>query len=198
MGSPEQPQGVRALAILAIILGTLGFLGGVFGLVVQAVNPKGGFEQKDPKLKAQSEELQRRLQELQERHRPLIRISLPLGVLASLLLVAGGVSALKVQGRGLVLGSLAINVLVDAFAAALGITMQMQSAKIMRWYFNETASASNLPPAFAGGMWFATLSGVAFALLWVLAKLAFYVWGLIYLGRPQVRAAFSGRTAVMP
>ncbi|MGH7473254.1 MAG: hypothetical protein ACREJW_04880, partial [Candidatus Methylomirabilales bacterium] len=53
--------------------------------------------------------------------------------------------------------SLAVNSLVDAFAAAVAIALQLQTSEITKWYFNETANVSNLPPGFSWGMQLASL-----------------------------------------
>ena len=77
----------------------------------------------------------------------------------------------------------------------LGLVVQqdMQEAMaIMMSSATPPGADPQLDRMFDGIMRASAWTGVCFAIAWVLGKLGYYLWGVLYLRRPQVRSLFGG------
>jgi hypothetical protein len=194
----EKPTGLQAVAIIAIALGIMGFFGGALGLATLLINPKNTAPNPNPKLKELNAELESRLDVLNRETRPVTRMVLPGTMLLSVLLAGAGIASLKLQGLTFLRVALGANLLADALWAAYNIHIQLKSTSLMTWYFRESGKVVEMPAGVATGMQVGMYTGIFFAGGWLLLKLGYYVWGLVYLGTKPVRATFDGASLPQP
>jgi hypothetical protein len=191
----EKPAGVNPLCAILLSLGVLGLLGGLVGIASQFFQPKQTAPHRDPKLAEVNAEYETRMAGVLKDTLRIARIVLPFSILSSGLLVAAGISGLKLCGLGLLRCALVVSVVADLAAMAAGTLAQVKTMAVFRWYFQASSGVIPLPPGFDVGMQFAVYTGMFFGAGWFVVKMGCYVWGLIYLGKPAVRAAFAGSSA---
>ena len=193
-----RPWGVTAICVVAIILGGLGLLAAAGGAAAQALQPKFSALQPDPKMAELNAEFERRIYEATGGLKTLYWALLPFAFAASGLLVAGGIKGLGLKGRALLGTAFWAGIAVDAASAALGAATQLKSAEAMRWYADEIAAKFPMQAGATAALKMGATVGIAFAAAWLLAKVAYYVTGIIALRRPAVRAAFGSPAPTAP
>ena len=189
----EKPSGLQAVAIIAIALGIMGFFGGAMGLVTLLINPKNSAPNQNPKLQELNAEFESRMETLTRQTRPVTKMALPGMMLLCMLLAGAGIASFKLQGLNFFRVTLGANLVGDAIWASYGILMQLKTTSLMTWYFQECGKVTEMPAALATGMQFGMYTGIFFGGGWLLAKIVYYIWGLVYLGTQPVRAAYEGR-----
>lgn len=192
----EKPMGVMPLCIIAIALGVMGFFGGGFSLAMLLLNPKTDpAVTNDQKLEELNAEFQRRVQATTKETRPFLLLLTPAMMATSLLLAGAGLAGTKLRGRGLLQLAFGASLLVDGIGAIYGMIAQAKMMDVTKWYFKEIAATSKSLPGMDTIMQVSMYSGLFFGLGWLVVKTAFYLWGLIYFGRRNVREAFEGAAA---
>jgi len=194
----EKPSGLQAVAIIAIALGIMGFFGGAMGLITLLFNPKISAPNQNPKLQEQNAEYVSRMEALTRETRPVTKMALPGMMLLSMLLAGAGIASFKLQGLSFFRVTLGANLLGDAIWASYGILVQLKTTSLMTWYFKECGKVTEMPAALATGMQFGMYAGIFFGGGWLLVKIVYYIWGLVYLGMKPVRAAYDGASPTGP
>jgi hypothetical protein len=177
----EMPFGLKAVCIMAILFGIMGVLSGGFGLL-------GLFLKQDRAATGNAAQIQfnERLQEHAKKMRPIQLVLVPSALAASVLLLAAGISGLKLEGLGLLRIAFAASLLIDSIAAAYGISAQLKMMDLMEDFFRSGGADT---PVLTG-MKVGVRIGLTFAVGWMLAKIGFYVGSLVFLGKRAVRDAF--------
>jgi len=143
----------------------------------------------------------------------LLKALAPLGALAALGLIAGGVGCMQLRRRArpLLLAALALGLVYEGARTKPSIERQLAVTKVTQSSMAQMmdSMARRAGPAAAPdgrapsatpqavqqimgtAMNFATLAGMATALVMVVLKLTFLLAGLVYLTRPRVRALFG-------
>lgn len=178
----ETPFGLKAVCIMAIVFGGLGVLGGSFGIL-------GLFLKQDRPAMGNAAQIRfnERLQEHTRKMRPVQLVLVPSALAVSVLLLAAGISGLKLQGLGLLRLAFAASLVIDSIAAAYGISAQLKVLDLMQELFRSEGAGSPL----LTGMKIGARFGLTFAVGWMLAKIGFYVGSLVFLGKRAVRDAFE-------
>ncbi len=206
----KRPGGLLAIAIIGIILGSLGGCMGLWGMGSVALQGPLQESQRrmlersgdNPQIQAQLA-AQDEIYEVTRRWMPFTLTHQGLNLIASMVLLAASVLLLRWSGvaPAVFLGAVVANVVVDAAGSILGILVQQDTSEVMQRMMAATASGTpGAPPEmermFEGIMQASSFVGVCFGVGWLLVKLGFYVWGVVYLRRPATRGLFvlRGRT----
>jgi hypothetical protein len=187
-----RPGGVKALCVIAIVLGSLGLAGVILGAAGHLSPPRLRPPIPEPKLADLNAEWERRIQDLHREAQPLYWGFLPFSTAASVLLLMGGILGLKGRRRALLGAALGGSLGVDAVAAVLGILVTNQTVDAMDWYAREAAAVTTLPSGMSAARAATLWAALVLAGGWLLLKSVFYAWGLFWLRRPAVRAFFEG------
>ena len=202
--SSSRPGALTAIAVIAIVLGLLGACGGVMGvggLLVQGAlgdTQRRMLEQSGAPTEHIEAQLamQDQVNAIQRKWMPFTGTHQALNLIASSLLLAAGILLLRTHRTGplLFVAAVAANSFVDIGGAVIGVLVQMDMQSVMQ---NMFASAGMGDPQmdrmFDGIIEASGWTGVCFAAVWVALKLGYYLWGVVYLRRPQVRAIFPSR-----
>lgn len=188
-------MGVSTLCIIAVFLGVLGIAGGGIGLFDHLWKGSLFPADPDPEVAQLDAELDRRLEDSKKGFRPLLVAVYSTAILASALLAVAGVAGFNLKGLGVLRLALAANLALDVVETSLSVLVQMRSLPIMRWYNREMTADGEMPAAMTSWMDVTLYVSIAATVAWGLAKLVFYVWGLVYFGRPAVRDLFEGRVS---
>lgn len=141
-----------------------------------------------------------------------LRALAPLGALAALGLIVGGIGCMQLRrrARSLLLAAFALGLLFEGARAKPAVERQLAVTKVTQTSMAQmmesmgkraapadVPSGQGKPPLPEGVQQFmgtamnvATLAGMATALAMVVLKLTFLIAGLVYLTRPRVRALF--------
>jgi hypothetical protein len=188
----EKPIGVMPLSIIAIAFGVMGFFGGAMGLGAVIWNPKqnppGGM---DPKLAQVNAEFAQKMEAVTREARPVQLILLPAMILTSIVLLAGGISGIKMKARSFVQLAFGASLVVDSAGAVYGLIVQARTMDVTKWYLTELASSSKMPAGVEMGMKFGFYAGLFMGIGWLVAKTVFYILGVVYFGKKNVREAFD-------
>ncbi|HVE40717.1 MAG TPA: hypothetical protein VNM14_12560 [Planctomycetota bacterium] len=179
----EWPFGLKAVLIGAIVFGVLGILGGGFGLLGLFMKPQNPATMGN----AAQAELNQRIQEHAKKMRPVQLILVPAMLATSVLLLAAGISGLKLQGLGFIRLAFVASLVTDSISAIFGISAQIKMIDLMQDYVKNAGA----DPAVATGMKFGVSVGLFFAVGWLVAKVGFYVGSLVLFSKRAVREAFS-------
>jgi hypothetical protein len=195
----ERPGSLTPIAIIGIVLGSLGVLaalGGIIGLLLQ--DQLTGLQQT-----AQLPEAQR---ELLEQTSALTRaylvptmIAALANLVASIFLIVGGAVLLgrKPVAVGLMTKTVIAAIVVDLYSTALAIYMQLKTKPLTDQMMRATTA--EMPPgtdaALGSFMSAAVWAGAVFTVFWLLCKLAYYIVAIVALKKPAVKAWFNERAA---
>jgi len=207
----SQPSGwFHAVCITAIVLGALGILMGLFTLGMLAVRPVLQGMMAHSRVHAApgggldaQVEMQREMQQVAYRWLPLTLPLMGIEAVVSICLIVGGARSLRLRpgGRALLIGAFWVAVVVELGQLFPAIAVQLENAAVTEKYMPRLMEAPSphggrMPPEFGGMMSVftkaAAVLGMVVAVVMALAQVAFYVFGAIYLGRPEVRAQFTG------
>jgi hypothetical protein len=186
----EMPFGLKVVSIVAIVFGCLGVLGGGFSLLMLFVNRQ---DRAATGSGAQAE-LNRRVLEHAKKMRPRQLVLVPASLAISVLLLAAGISGLKLQGLGFMRLAFAASLVTDSISAAYGIFAQVKLMDLMQDY----AKSAGSDPTFTMGMKLSVSIGLFFAVGWLVAKVGFYVASLVFFNKRAVREAFSPLSSESP
>ena len=201
--SSERPGWLTAIIVIAIILGVFGLLIGVVGLgstifgqqmqAAMAPRPNPGIT---PEMQKAMDQFQKEIQAITDRYFVPLLLSSLLRVVVASLLVYGGIQALslKANGRTVLLAAFATGLVFEVFTGVLQSFMNIEMNAAMNAYFEGIVGA--MPAQGPGSevmlsiMRMSMVFGYIFQYFTTFAKIAFYVFGLVYLRRPQIVALF--------
>jgi len=191
----NKPAGVTALGVMAICLGIMGVLGGAVGIAGLFIpQQKPVQDTSNPKLAEAAAEFQRRVEQTTKETKKSSLIAIPVLMIVSLILAAGGMAAYQLKALAFVKTAFVVSLLADTMGAVYNIILQMKMMDIMKWYSREIAGASNTP-GMEMVMSIGAYTGMFFAVGWMIAKAVFYIVGLVYFSKSKVREAFDGGAA---
>jgi hypothetical protein len=206
-GEPSRPGQLLAIAVIGIILGSLGGCGGLVGLAGGVMQGRMMEQQVEilerSGMPAEQVDRQRRMV---DRMRAVTAEWLPftathqvLNIVASVVLLGASVMLLRwsATGPSLFVVAAAANLIVDTGGAFVGALVQRETSEMTREMMREVSAGAGAPPPpgmgdmMEGFVQASAWMGMCLAGGWVLLKLGFYVWGVVYLRKPEVRARFS-------
>jgi hypothetical protein len=195
------PAGLKAVCIIAIVLGGLGILFscfGAFGLIAGQAT-QSAFEMPGPAggdMAQAQREMQTQIMEATRAYQPYLIVSVLLHVFAAIALLFGGILALKVSatGRLVLLAGCALATLYELVQSVLSVLVQSQTLPITQKYMEQAlppGGPANLPPGFSKAMVVVMLVFAGIGLLLSLVKIVFYVFSIIYLQRAHIVARYT-------
>ncbi len=205
----RRPGWLTTLCVFCIVLGVLGLfnsLFGAFGLLVgrqfqqMVMNSQAQAPGISPEMQEAQEKMQKEIYAVQEKYLWAIGGGLVFRFVASALLLIGGIGtlALKPWGRQVLIAGCAVAapfVLVDAILQSL---ITMENMTVMNSYMEHMINAApgnNAPEKIEGfirGMFgFLKVASIVVLSLLSLGKIALYIFGLIYLQKPHIKAFFD-------
>lgn len=200
----KRPAALTAIAIVGIVLGSLGTCGGLLGtgsLLLQ--DQMQAFSQQMAEMSSANDHIYQQQMAMQEQLRGLADAWLPalialqiVNLLGSIALLVGGIALVrwKPSGPRLFAGAALAGLAIDAGAGAITILYQLEVNAIMQDYLTGLVS----DPMLAGAEQSMNAIGQAssqasmfFGAAWIAVKLGFYVFSIIRLRKPDVRALFA-------
>jgi hypothetical protein len=196
---------IKAICIIAIVLGCLGLfsalagtVGLMFGKQIQsAVSPPNQPGVNQEMIRVQ-EEMQKDLQSVQDRFLAINAILVVLLALVAFGLLVGGIQSLRrvPPARKILLGACSAALVYELIRTARDIAIQAQTIPMTLEHTERMMSAGNGPPGVADFAMTAARVGVVVGILfgaaWVLAKLVFFSISVWYLRKPAVCAYLDG------
>jgi len=206
-----RPGGLTAICVIAIVLGTMGFMSSglkgvnlVFGRQLQQlVSSVGGMPNK--KMKEAQDKLNEAIWEVNDRFLiPTILLTAAQFTLA-MALIFGGLKALRLQAVGRKVLVMACSFVVVFEIAQMGMfaMMQIQMMPIMEVHMSRVMEAApgNNPAGQKFGQSIARFSLIAGFIMqggWMLVKLFFLGFSIWYLRTQRTRALFQSMAAPDP
>jgi hypothetical protein len=199
--SSARPGLLTALCVLAIVLGALGMLNAFIGSVAAAAGPRlqamvqpRPMPGTPPEMQQVQQDFQDATNAIQAKYKVGIFASLLFRFAAGLLLLVGGIKAISLRESGrrrllLAFGVATCFELANAILQSMVNLEMMTAANSVVDGFLQSASGEGIPgirTAVKGVL----IGSMVFAYLIVLAKVALYVGGIVYLQRPKVRELF--------
>lgn len=196
------PTGLKAICIIALVLGAIGTFLSCLGVAGLAINESfaGGMGFPGGNGGGQAQEVQKELQQkiaaISRQYLPFTIAIVCLHLLAGILLMTGGTLGLKSVPAGrstLVFGFLSA-IVYEVSQSILNVIIQTKTIPLVRQSMEQMLQQPGQPGMPEGmgqlmvGFMFVIL-GVT--LLTVLVKLAFYAYSLYYLHRQDIVARFS-------
>jgi hypothetical protein len=197
------PPGLKAICIIAIILGGLGMLiscGGVasmaIGPALQAAFPMSAQPGMDPDLVRAQEEMQEQMAAIGREYLPFTIGTLVVHLLAALALLVGGILTLKVSatGRSILLTGCALAVLYELVNGVLNVVMQMRMGPPVQRFMEQAlqrGGQAQMPSGFGQFMLAIMFVTLGISLVAMLVKIGFYVFSVIYLKKAHIAARFA-------
>ncbi len=198
------PSTLKAICIIAAVLGGLGLFGalaGAGGLALgQLVNNVGpGAPTVSPDAQTPSElntqqRMQARMQETASRYLPWSILMVGVQFITALSLLIGGLIALKLKpaGRKLLMLASLVAVAYVLCSSTLYIMMQTENAGVLREMFQNMSERGAGPMgAFPKIMTTMLYVGIVFTLGLSLVKLSFYAITVVYMGKPPIKALYE-------
>lgn len=191
-----RPAGLWVVGILAIVIGGLGSCGGALQLgsiamqdaVMEFVEQVGG---DDPTQEFQRAVNRRSLEIARDWRVPTVA-TLIANVLGSLALLISAILLFTWNPNAVVvfIAAAVFSILVDSVSAGLGVVIQQETMGAMQRVAEEIGTGGN--DRMMRGIVQATGNlGICWAIGWLLAKVAFYAGGIVYLRKETVRGLFS-------
>jgi len=201
---------LTTLCVLCIVLGALGLVNSAFGTLGMIVGKKiqqTMAAQPQPGMPADLQEAQQKMQEemyaIQDKYWTPLVLAIVFRVVVGALLVLGGVRSLGLHesGRKLLILACAVALVFDTLQTILQSIMTMENMTIVNSYLEVMTGKTSGVPANMEAI-VQVISSIlrffAIALIYViaLAKIALYVFGLVYLRKPLVIALFRNSSAL--
>ena len=213
-----RPGGLTAVLVISIVLGGMGILGSCGEAVNLFINPAlfstfssltpqpapganktqgQPFASPDGILKAQQAVLQR--------WRTVLVLTMILGLLLSLLLLAGGVGGMsrKTWSRKFLMAAFITGIVVEAVRLVPAVMFQYETVEANRRYVEQ--EIGKLPPASRrapadtvlrsteAAMAVVGTLGLVTTSVWKLAEIGFFLFGIHYLKRPRTVNFLAGQ-----
>ncbi len=199
------PKGLKAICIIAIILGSLGILLSIVsgvGLVLgpaisSAISPQQpGL---DPGMREAQEKMQQEIQAVAQEYTALSAVTVVMHLLTAILLLAGGIMTLKRNHKGTVILTIGcvLAIVYEVGQGMLNAVIQLQTVPIVKSFAQDAFAragqgqaapeALEVMPQIMVALVFV---GLAFSVAVILAKCIFYLISIFYLRKPQVTSLF--------
>lgn len=196
------PTGLKAICIIALVLGSLGTFLSCMGFAGLAINqslmsgfgmPAGGGG--GPAQDAQ-QELQEGILAISREYLPFSIATVCLHLLAGLLLAIGGLLGLKSvpAGRTTLLFGFVAAIVYELSQSTLNVVIQSKTMPLAQRSMEQMLQAPGQPgmPQGAGQLMLGVMIVIlGITLVTVLVKIAFYAYSLYYLNRKDIVARFS-------
>jgi hypothetical protein len=201
----KRPGGLTAVMLVGIVLGSLGTCGGLSSIVSLAMQDQmQAFSRQMAEVSSQGNQtlldqqlvLQERVNELSEEWKPALYSHQIVNLLASLVLLAGGILLLKWKPNGpeIFTAGAVVSILADGGGGVIQVLYQLEIGTVLQEYMSGLTS----DPALAGAErsmsaigTASTRAGMFFGVAWVALKLGFYGYGIMLLRKPAIRALFA-------
>lgn len=200
-----RPGWLTALCVIAIVIGVLGLMNGILGVVgtlfaeqfQTMFTPPGGGGM-PPDMQAIQDKFQQETMAVQEKFFLGILAAAILRIAVAAALLVGGVQCLglKESGRQVLLLACGAAVLFEIGHAVLQslVNMEMMTAVngFMQNFLEAMPQGKGPPPeVFMNIMKGSLIAGFVVQYLIALLKIAFYVWGVLFLSRQAIKALFG-------
>ncbi|HLA84790.1 MAG TPA: hypothetical protein VJL29_08350 [Thermoguttaceae bacterium] len=206
----NKPSGwLQAVGIAAIVLGGMGLLSGLSGLAKIAVGPtwqikfrqQPGFGTTAEQADVQRD-MQKEVRKIADRWLPVTGPLVVVDVLVSICLIVGGIGTLRLRpvGRSTLYGVFLAAIVLELAQLGPTIALQHGIASITTDYMSRMMEASapkgqEMPREMTTMVSSFTKVGIilaiGFTVLMKAIEVGFYVFGVTYLGRANVRAQFA-------
>lgn len=197
------PAALKAICIIAMVLGLLGTILSCMGVVGLAVNqsfaggfgfPAGGGG--DAATQAAQKELQDGMTEITRQYLPYSYVVVILHLAAGLLLTIGGLLGLKSSpaGRSTLLAGFFAAIVYEIGQTILNLIIQTKTLPLVQKSMDQMLQRPgqpNLPQGVGQLMVVVMFVILGITLITVLVKVAFYAYSIYYLNRKDIVARFS-------
>ena len=184
----QKPGGLTAIAVICLILGSLGALMALFGIAMlflqgsmnqfQAAQPGGP----PPEFFAEMEALQA------SQFIPTLIANGCNVIIGSLLAIGSiGVLGTKEWGRSLLQNALLAAIFFVIVRGIYTIWMQYSSMSAMSKMVPSGGDAATMEAIMQGSIIF----GIVIGVIWMAVLIGFYIWSRSYLNKPPIRALFG-------
>lgn len=196
------PTGLKAICIIAIVLGALGTLASFGGLVSLALNQSiirgfglPGQSGAGEQAEQLQEELQREVVAIGAKYLPFTAATVILRLVAGLLLLVGGILTLKLAstGRWLLLAGCSVAILYELVGTVLQVVVQTQTLPMVGKSLEamlQRSGQGQIPPGLGQILLVSMYVMLGVTLVTVLVKIVFYVVSIVYLKKSTVAARF--------
>ena len=184
----QKPGGLTAIAVICLILGSLGALIALFGIVMlffqrsmnqfQAAQPGG------PPLEflAEMEALQA------SQFIPTLIVNGCNVIIGSLLAIGSiGVLGTKEWGRNLLRNALLAAIFFVVVRGIYSMWVQYSSMSVISKMVPAGGDKATMEAIMQGTIIF----GIVIGVIWMVVLIGFYIWSRIYLNKPPIRALFG-------
>ena len=204
----RRPGGLTAICVITLVLGGLGLIASLVGLAALAAQDQ---IQKTFAVKSQpgmpenfaktQQEMQAKMQTVQKPYRGVSMGLLATNIVLASCLIVGGIMVLRFHPKGcsLLVGAFVVAIAFETARTIVGVAMQLDTAAVMSQTMVRMAEASPSSGGSGGVQAAETIAmitrigvfvGMAFTVVFGLAKIIFYIIGFRYLRRPTIRALF--------
>ena len=184
----QKPGGLTAIAVICLILGSLGALMALFGIVMlffqgsmnqfQAAQPGGP----PPEFLAEMEALQA------SQFIPTLIVNGCNVIIGSLLAIGSiGVLGTKEWGRNLLRNALLAAIFFVVVRGIYGMWVQYNSMSVISKMVPAGGDKATMEAIMQGTIIF----GIVIGVIWMVVMIGFYIWSRIYLNKPPIRALFG-------
>ena len=184
----QQPGGLTAIAVICLILGSLGALIALFGIVMlffqgsmnqfQAAQPGGP----PPEFLAEMEALQA------SQFIPTLIVNGCNVIIGSLLAIGSiGVLGTKEWGRNLLRNALLAAIFFVVVRGIYSMWVQYSSMSVISKMVPAGGDKATMEAIMQGTIIF----GIVIGVIWMVVLIGFYIWSRIYLNKPPIRALFG-------
>ena len=184
----QKPGGLTAIAVICLILGSLGALMALFGIVIlffqgsmnqfQAAQPGGP----PPEFLAEMEALQA------SQFIPTLIVNGCNVIIGSLLAIGSiGVLGTKEWGRNLLRNALLAAIFFVVVRGIYSMWVQYSSMSVISKMVPAGGDKATMEAIMQGTIIF----GIVIGVIWMVVLIGFYIWSRIYLNKPPIRALFG-------
>jgi len=184
----QKPGGLTAIAVICLILGSLGALMALFGIVMlffqgsmnqfQAAQPGGP----PPEFLAEMEALQA------SQFIPTLIVNGCNVIIGSLLAIGSiGVLGTKEWGRNLLRNALLAAIFFVVVRGIYSMWVQYSSMSVISKMVPAGGDKATMEAIMQGTIIF----GIVIGVIWMVVMIGFYIWSRIYLNKPPIRALFG-------
>ena len=184
----QKPGGLTAIAVICLILGSLGALMALFGIAMlflqgsmnqfQAAQPGGP----PPEFLAEMEALQA------SQFIPTLIVNGCNVIIGSLLAIGSiGVLGTKEWGRNLLRNALLAAIFFVVVRGIYGMWVQYSSMSVISKMVPAGGDKATMEAIMQGTIIF----GIVIGVIWMVVLIGFYIWSRIYLNKPPIRALFG-------
>ena len=202
------PPKLKALSIIAIVLGALGLLGAFSGALAFVAGPEkmqsmAATPGQPPEVAEVQQAMNKALIAISNDWKTYNGLIIAATFFVAGALLAGGIMShrLREQGRQILQITFLVAIPFEVLQGVASVGIGLATREVMREFMPQmmratTPAGSPVPEAAMEGMAsgiteMAALVGIAFSVGWILMKISFYGVGSLYLRKPDVRALFK-------